>query len=114
MRNLNEYEKMTLGFLSKVAEIKLSIDDELVWEINPEMGSIRSLNCQLGCRISAFANCQYVDEDGVFVVVTLLLKSDGTFGELDFWKVNDQNIIKHPSAVQQFTNATKFNKSADL
>ena len=112
MRKINEHEKIALIYLSNVAGLDLAInDDDLVWEVNSDMGSIRSSSCQRGCRIKAFANCQYIDDDEIPVVITLLLKLDGSFGELDFWKVNDQAIISHPDAVQKFSAPMNFNKA---
>ncbi|OSQ49004.1 DUF6984 family protein [Thalassospira alkalitolerans] len=99
MRQIKESEKRIIEALSKVANISIDIiTGQKVWEINPEMGSIRSKSCRKEQPVKAISTCEYTDTDGTPVVVTLLLTEDGFFGELDFWKVTDEPIIgDHPS-----------------
>lgn len=99
MRQIKPREKRLIAFLAQAGGVQLSLPDkQRVWVVNPEMGSIRADYCPAGCRARSVASYQFEDEDEVPIIATLLLTENGRFGELDFWKVNDQPIINWPVA----------------
>ncbi|WP_404401306.1 DUF6984 family protein [Pelagibacterium halotolerans] len=99
IRRLNETEIMILSSFNKVPMCNFSYDtDQLISLINSDMGSIRSLHLRDDDLVYAFAQCQFHDEDRMAVVVTLLLDKNGRFGELDFWRVDDNPVRKFPSS----------------
>lgn len=99
MRTINPKEVNLVAFLAQSAGIQLSLPTkQLVWVVNPEMGSIRADYCPTGRRVRSVASHEFEDHDGVPILVTLFITENGQFGELDFWKVNDEPIISLPSA----------------
>ena len=99
MRQIDPRENRLIAFLARAGGVQLSLPDkQRVWVMNPEMGSIRADYCPAGCRVHSVASYQFEDEDEVPIIATLLLTENGRFGELDFWKVNDQPIISWPVA----------------
>ncbi|WP_146119647.1 MULTISPECIES: DUF6984 family protein [Phyllobacteriaceae] len=99
MRQIESTEVELIAFLAQIGGVQLALPSkQLVWVVNPEMRSIRADYCPKGCRVRSVASYEFEDEDGVPIVTTLLLTEDGRFGELDFWKVNDEPIISLPSA----------------
>lgn len=99
MREIDPREKRLIAFLALAGGVQLSLPDkQRVWVVNPEMGSIRADYCPAGCRVRSVASYQFEDEDEVPIIATLLLTENGRFGELDFWKVNDQPIMSWPVA----------------
>lgn len=109
MRKIQVTELQIIKTLSKVADLNVDISfDQSVWEINPTMGAIRSCSCPKGVRVKPVSYCEYTDTDGVPVIITLLLASDGTFGELDFWKVTDQPVVGGLPVIEALKN---FNSS---
>jgi len=97
MRQINRREAEIVDFLAKIAGVQLALPRrQLVWIVNPEMKSIRADDCPIGCRVRSVASCEFDDADGVPVIATLLLAEDGKFGELDFWKVNDEPLLSLP------------------
>ena len=97
MRKINLREIKTIRHMAALVGEELSIDDDLmVWEINPEMGSIRPNYCSRHQRVNIIATGELLDIDHTPIVITLFKTNDGKFGELDFWKVTDEPIIRHP------------------
>lgn len=100
MRQIEPREAKIVEFLARSSGIQLTLPaPQLVWDVNPQMKSIRADCCPSGCRVSSVASHQFEDSDGVPIIATLLLTKDGKFGELDFWKVNDEPILGLPSLV---------------
>lgn len=98
MRQIESREVEIIQFLARVAGVQLALPThQLVWVVNPEMKSIRADYCQKEIRVHSVASCEFNDEDGVSIIATLFLTKDGKFGELDFWKVNDEPLIRLPS-----------------
>ena len=98
MRQINENEINMIKFLSKMGNIDIDVSKSLqVSVVNKEMGSIRSEHCPSGCIVKPASHFEFLDLDGTPIVATLLLDNEGKFGELDFWKVNDQPMINFPS-----------------
>ena len=99
MRQIDSREAELVAFLARVGGVELSLSvKQRVWVVNPEMGSIRADYCPAGRRVCSIASYEFEDNDKVPIIATLLLTEDGRFGELDFWKVNDEPIISSPTA----------------
>lgn len=99
MRQIDPKEEGLIAFLAVAAGVQLYLSaGQRVWVVNPEMGSIRADYCVAGCRVRSVASHKFEDDDEVPIIATLLLTEDGRFGELDFWKVNDEPIINWPVA----------------
>ncbi len=99
MRQIDPREERLIAFLALVGGVQLSLPaKQRVWVVNPEMGSIRADYCPTGCRVRSVASYEFADYDEVPIIATLLLTENGRFGELDFWKVNDEPIISWPVA----------------
>ncbi|MFC0257901.1 DUF6984 family protein [Achromobacter marplatensis] len=98
MRQIELREVEIIQLLARVAGVQFILPThQLVWVVNPEMKSIRADYCQKDVRVYSVASCEFSDEDGVSIIATLLLTEDRRFGELDFWKVNDEPLIRLPS-----------------
>lgn len=103
MRKIEPRESKIIALLARASEVQLALPPhQLVWVVNPEMGSIRADYCPKGRRVHSLASGEFDDSDGVPVVVTLLLTNDGKFGELDFWKVNDELVLDLPASDSDF------------
>ncbi|GEN22522.1 hypothetical protein HCU01_04710 [Halomonas cupida] len=98
MRKIEPAEEKLIAFLTRVGDVQLSLPaKQLVWVVNQEMRSIRADYCPVGCRVRSVASYEFEDDDGVPIIATLFLTDDGRFGELDFWKVNDEPVLRLPS-----------------
>ena len=62
------------------------------------MGSIRFLPSGNAARRygGAIAEAQYIDEDGVLVIIVLNVDRDGELYEIDFWKVDFSPLKRYP------------------
>ncbi|RLQ87358.1 DUF6984 family protein [Notoacmeibacter ruber] len=99
MRQIDPKEKRLIAFLALAGGVQLSLPArQRVWVVNQEMGSIRADYCPAGCRVLSVASHEFEDDDEVPIIASLLLTEDGRFGELDFWKINDEPIISWPVA----------------
>ncbi len=98
MRKIRPAEVNLISFLAKIGERQLILHPEqLVWDVNKEMKSIRADCCPKGYRVRSVAQYDFKDSDEVPIVATLFVAEDGHFGELDFWKVNDEPVLILPS-----------------
>lgn len=103
MRKIDPRESEIISLLARAGGIQLTwTPHQLVWVVNPEMRSIRADYCPKGRRVHSMASGEFDDSDGVPVIVTLLLTNDGKFGELDFWKVNDEPVLDLPASDSAF------------
>ncbi|WEQ56850.1 hypothetical protein LV564_07215 [Komagataeibacter nataicola] len=109
MRKINEYEIFIARKLYSCIGINVGIDcNQKVWVVNHEMGSIRADYCPINCPLYSIAVCETKDNDGIPVVVTLLINKDKKFGELDFWKVNDEPIFDFTYVKNHINNISKI------
>lgn len=98
MRQIDPREIEVINFLARFGGIQFSLPSrQFVWVVNKEMGSIRADYCPAGHRVHAVTSYELKDKDEAPVVATLFVTEDGQFGELDFWKVNDEPIISWPA-----------------
>lgn len=102
-RKISSDELKTLEHLIEISRVKISDDwaeGLTVREMNDGgMGSIILIpkgaksNRKFGKQISEF---QYKDVDGIDVLVSLNLDSEGMLYELDFWKMDYSELQKYP------------------
>ena len=62
-----------------------------------KMGSINLVNENQGEYKGDIAIAQYIDSDGVIVMITLTIDSNNNLLDLDFWKTNFEKLEKYPS-----------------
>ena len=62
-----------------------------------KMGGINLLNENQGEYKGDITIAQYIDSDGIIVMITLTIDSNNNLLDLDFWKVNFEKLIKYPS-----------------
>jgi hypothetical protein len=93
-----EEKELTVYLLSLVAEDNYEIPNE----ITPlKDGGMRTLEFQKGNgRFSDLVQVQYVDSDGIVVIITLTALQEGTLHELDIWKTDFSPLIQFPKPEQ--------------
>lgn len=62
-----------------------------------KMGSINLVNDNQGEYKGDIAIAQYIDSDGVIVMITLTIDTNNNLLDLDFWKVNFEKLITYPT-----------------
>lgn len=93
MRIINNCELHFCKILYSAIPMSMDVSsNQFVWVVNQEMGSIRADYCTIYSPVHAVSTCETKDIDETPVVITLLLTKKNKFGELDFWKVNDEPI----------------------
>lgn len=79
---------------------KWDLADALVEDVEDgDMGSIRFLSCDEREPefTTDFADCEYVDSDGVEVLITLEVDEEQYPVELDLWKVDFKPLRRYPT-----------------
>ena len=61
-----------------------------------KMGSINLVIENQGDYKGDIAIAQYIDSDGIIVMITLTIDSNDNLLDLDFWKVNFEKLEKYP------------------
>ncbi|PIB36897.1 hypothetical protein BFP72_16545 [Reichenbachiella sp. 5M10] len=64
---------------------------------DPFMGSINFDNDRPDLYAGDVAQCEYLDEDGEKVVLSLTVDKEGKLLDLDFWKSNFKPLVKYPA-----------------
>lgn len=103
-RNITIDEKRLLDYLVKKSHFNLpdNWDQSLqVSEMDDEnMGSLRLFTSQCDVGKPSFgkrvSECHFKDSDGVDVIASLNIDSNGNIYELDLWKVNFTELKKIP------------------
>ncbi|MDH6354135.1 hypothetical protein M2132_000457 [Dysgonomonas sp. PH5-45] len=49
------------------------------------------------------SECKFVDKDGVVVIASLIIDTDGNLFELDIWKTNFEKLIEIPLTFEYLT-----------
>lgn len=99
-RPIRENELKLIRFLLsylKVDESKFPISDTAFEYEGGKMGSINLVNNNQGEYKGDIAIAQYIDSDGVIVMITLTIDSNNNLLDLDFWKTNFEKLEKYPS-----------------
>jgi len=108
-RKLSQQELGLLEVLVKKASIKLPENWQEMITVRPMndggMGSLElflneiiSDNRLFGKQVS---ECNFIDEDGVRVIVSLNLDSNGDLFELDIWKTDYSSLINIPDKIDE-------------
>ena len=65
-----------------------------------EMGGLLFSSNQAGNRLfgAKIAEAEYIDADGVIVLIALNVDNHGMLYELDFWKVDFSKLQRYPNA----------------
>lgn len=61
-----------------------------------KMGSINLVNEKQAEYKGDIAIAQYIDSDGIIVMITLTIDTNNSLLDLDFWKVNFEKLITYP------------------
>lgn len=98
LRNLSSSEKKLLSYLLKQTNNQKLCDGldsvKVIDEDDGGMGSIRFSYGKLG---PSAAQAEYVDEDGVLVLLQLNLTDKCLLLELDIWKSNFSRLKRYPT-----------------
>jgi hypothetical protein len=95
-RKLRPAERAVVTAL--VPSVTAVLEDAVVVEMRDGgMGSIRFLNGGERRRSRSIAEAQYVDDDGVLVVIELNVDEKDELFELDFWKVDFSPLRRYPN-----------------
>lgn len=109
MRLINAYEMQFCKILYECIPMEVGVDsNQIVLVVNTYMGSIRSVKCNEKTKVYIVSQCETRDIDGMPVIVSLLLSSSNEFGELDFWKVDDNPIKNHDKLIGNIINVDKI------
>lgn len=65
-----------------------------------EMGSFSVINGTRRVGIKDCAEAKYVDDDGIEVVIALIVDVDNNPTDVDFWKVDSSPLVKFPEVGQ--------------
>lgn len=100
MRLLKVYELLLIKKLSLNTDFHIynDLSNILVEEPFPDLPTIRSDKTPLGTAVYRISSGYYFDIDKVEVNLTLLVDENNIFGELDYWKVNDEKILSFPAS----------------
>jgi hypothetical protein len=98
-RPIKEAELTIIRFL--LNHIKVDPNQFFISELAFEyeggkMGSINLVNENQGEYKGDIAIAQYIDSDGVIVMITLTIDTNNNLLDLDFWKVNFEKLLKYP------------------
>ncbi len=98
-RPVKEAELTLIQFLLahiKTDEHKFPISDTAFEYEGGKMGSINLVNKNQGEYKGDIAIAQYIDSDGIIVMITLTIDTNDNLLDLDFWKVNFKKLITYP------------------
>jgi hypothetical protein len=93
-----EEKELIVHLLGLVAEGNYQIPDEVTPLKDGHMGTLE-FNKGKG-RFNDVVQVQYVDSDGVVVLITLTALPEGTLHELDIWKTDYSALRKFPKPEQ--------------
>ena len=102
-RQLRENERVLISAMlsgkPSYAELMSNLDASSVEDMQDGgMGSIRFLSGDKARHLGeAIAEAEYIDDDGVLVIIALNTDSRGRLYEIDFWKVDFSPLRSYPS-----------------
>lgn len=100
VRKIKETEYKLIKFLLnyiKTDTTKFPISQTVYEYEGGKMGSINLINENATDYKGDIAVAQYIDKDGVIVMITLTIDKNNNLLDLDFWKVNFEKLLKYPS-----------------
>jgi hypothetical protein len=98
-RKIRDNEKALITFLLESLNLDLAdypINEDVFEYEGGKMGSI-SLNNNPDSYVGDLIQVEYIDTDGVPVVITLTEDDKGQLLDLDFWKNDMSKLLKYPS-----------------
>lgn len=93
-------EKELIQFLLKhinAEENQFPISETAFEYEGGKMGSINLVNENQGEYKGDIAIAQYIDSDGIIVMITLTIDDNNNLLDLDFWKANFEKLLKYPT-----------------
>lgn len=100
IRLISQAELLLTEYLISIAKQVpegLIIPSQVYTMTDGGMGSIRFLSASGEERYrSDLAEANYVDADGMLVIITLILNRSDELLDLEFWKVNFNPLINYP------------------
>ncbi len=99
-RPIKEEEVKLIQFLLYKADVKMEdypISQTAFEYEGGKMGSINLVNKNEGEYDSDIIQAQYIDSDGVIVMITLTKDKNNQLLDLDFWKVNFEKLQTYPT-----------------
>lgn len=99
-RPIREAEIEIIQFLLKHIQADLNnfpISDTVFEYEGGKMGSINLVNPNQGEYKGDIVIAQYIDSDGIIVMITLTIDNNNQLLDLDFWKVNFEKLITYPT-----------------
>ena len=98
-RKIRENEQNLIIFLLKKLNLNLTdypINEDVEEYEGGKMGSISMGNPDVSSYDSDLIQVNYVDSDGVLVVITLTKDANNQLLDLDFWKVDFSKLLVYP------------------
>jgi len=110
IRNPSKIEKSVIAFLLKRAKVKLPeylVEELLVSSMRDgNMGSLYLFPVGTIGKKRTFGSCisewEFKDDDGIKVLVSLYLDTEGNLFELDVWKTDFGSLLRYPSISGDF------------
>lgn len=99
-RLIKKEERTLVLFLLTQADINAldySIAEEVYEYEGGVMGSINLAGSDPDLYDSDLIQAEYMDSDGIEVVITLTKDKNNNLLDLDFWKVNFSKLIRYPT-----------------
>ncbi len=99
-RPIRENELTLIRFLLKhikTDEEKFPISETAFEYEGGKMGSINLVNKNQGEYKGDIAIAQYIDSDGIIVMITLTIDQNNNLLDLDFWKTNFEKLETYPT-----------------
>lgn len=100
LRKIRENERNLIIFLLQKLNLDLAnypINEDVDEYEGGVMGSIGLGNPDVSPYAGDFIQANYVDSDGIEVVITLTKDANNQLLDLDFWKVDFSKLITYPT-----------------
>ncbi len=100
LRAIREEEKIMVEAMLKhigADDSQYAISGQVSEYGDPHMGSINFDNDRPDLYDGDLVQCEYTDEDGENVVLSLTKDAEGKLLDLDFWKSNFTPLVKYPT-----------------
>ena len=99
-RKIRENERQLIFFLLEKLGLnpeKYPINEDVEEYEGGKMGSISMGSPEISLYKDDLIQANYIDSDGVSVVITLTQNTDNQLLDLDFWKVDFSKLLAYPT-----------------
>ncbi len=99
-RKIRENERQLIIFLLEKLDLDLEkypINEDVEEYENGKMGSISMGNPEISPYKNDLIQANYIDSDGIVVVISLTQDTDNQLLDLDFWKVDFSKLLTYPT-----------------